>query len=71
MPGILQARLQEYVNQELPDVQAEFRKGKGNKDHIANIPWIIEKESSRKTSTSASLTMLKHLCGSQEIVENS
>ena len=44
---------------------------KGNKDHIAKIPWIIEKESSRKISTTASLTMLKHLCGSQEIVENS
>ena len=54
------------MNQELPDVQAGFRKGKGTKDHISKIPWIIEKESSRKTSTSASLTMLKHLCGSQE-----
>ena len=58
---ILQARVQEYVNQELPDVQAEFRKGKGNKDHIAKIPWIIEKESSRKISTSVSLTTLKPL----------
>ena len=44
---------------------------KGTKDHIANIPWIIEKESPRKTSTSASLTMVKHLCGSQETVETS
>ena len=40
---ILQARLQQYVNQELPDVQARFRKGKGTRDQIANICWIIEK----------------------------
>ena len=40
---ILQTRLQHYVNQELPDVQAGFRKGKGNRDQIANIHWIIEK----------------------------
>ena len=40
---ILQARLQQYVNQELPDVQAEFRKGRGPRDQIANIRWIIEK----------------------------
>ena len=40
---ILQARLQQYVNQELPDVQAGFRKGKGTRDQIANIHWIIEK----------------------------
>ena len=40
---ILQARLQQYVNQELPDVQAEFRKGRGTRDQIANIHWIIEK----------------------------
>ena len=40
---ILQARLQQYVNHELPDVQAGFRKGKGTRDQIANIPWIIEK----------------------------
>ena len=38
MLKILQARLQQYVNQELPDVQAEFRKGKGTRDQIANIP---------------------------------
>ena len=58
---ILQDRLQQYVNWELPDVQAGFRKGRGTRDHIANIHWILEKESSRKTSTSASLTMLKPL----------
>ena len=43
MPKILQARLQQYVNQELPDVQAGFQKGRGTKDQIANICWIIEK----------------------------
>ena len=43
MLKILQARLQQYVNQELPDVQAGFRKGRGTRDQIANIRWIIEK----------------------------
>ena len=43
MLKILQARLQQYVNRELPDVQAGFRKGRGTKDQIANILWIIEK----------------------------
>ena len=43
MPKILQARLQQYVNQELLDVQAGFRKGRGTRDQIANIRWIIEK----------------------------
>ena len=45
---ILQARLQHYVNRELPDVQAGFRKGRGTRDQIANIRWIIEKEESSK-----------------------
>ena len=40
---ILQARLQQYLNHELPDVQAGFRKGRGTRDQIANIPWIMEK----------------------------
>ena len=40
----LQARLQQYVNRELPDIQAGFRKGRGTRDQIANIHWIIEKE---------------------------
>ena len=44
MLKILQARLQQYINQELPDVQAGFRKGRGNRDQTANICWIIEKE---------------------------
>ena len=43
MLKILQARLQQYVNCELPDVQTAFRKGRGTRDQIANIPWIIEK----------------------------
>ena len=43
MLKILQARLQQYVNQELPDVQAEFRKVRGTRDQIANIRWIIKK----------------------------
>ena len=43
MLKILQARLQQYVNRELPDVQAGFRKGRGTKDQIANIYWIIKK----------------------------
>ena len=54
MLKILQARLQQYVNRELPDVQAGFRKGRGTRDQIANICWITRK-------TSASLTTLKHL----------
>ena len=64
MLKILQARLQQYVNQELPDVQAGFRKGRGTRDQIANISWIIDRareRASRKTSTSASLTMVKSL----------
>ena len=43
MLKILQARLQQYVKRELPDVQAGFRKGRGTRDQIANIRWIIEK----------------------------
>ena len=62
MLKILQARLQQYVNREIPDVQAGFRKGRGTRDQIANIHWIIKKqESSRKTSTSALLTRPKPL----------
>ena len=63
MLKILQARLQHYMNHQLPDIQAGFRKGRGTKDQIANIRWIIEKQgNSRKTSTSASLTTLKLEC---------
>ena len=62
MLKILQARFQQYINCELPDVLAGFRKGRGTRDQIANIHWIMEKvRSSRKTSISALLTMLKPL----------
>ena len=62
MLKILQARLQQYTNRELPDVQAGFRKGRGTRDQIANIVGSKKKqENSRKTFTSASLTMLKPL----------
>ena len=62
MHKILQARLQQYINQEIPDVQAGFRRDRRTRDQIANICWIMEKEgNSRKTSASASLTMLKPL----------
>ena len=63
MLKILQARLQQYVNHELPDVQAGFRKGRGTRDQIANIRWIIKKarEFQKKTSISALLTMPKPL----------
>ena len=63
MLKILQARLQQYVNRELPDVQAGFRKGRGTKDQIANIHWIMEKarQFQKKTSISALLTMPKPL----------
>ena len=62
MLKILQARLQEYMNHELPDVQAGFRKGRRTRGQIANIHWIIKKqESSRKTSISALLTKPKPL----------
>ena len=62
MLKILQARIQQYMNRELPDVQAGFRKGRGTRDQIANIRWIIGKaRESRKTSISALLTMPKPL----------
>ena len=58
MLKILQARLQQYVNRGLPDVQAGFQKGRGTTDQIANICWIIEKAREfQKTSISALLTM--------------
>ena len=74
MLQILQARLQQYVNRELPDVQAGFRKGRGTRDQIANIHWIIKKAREfQKTSISALLTMPKPLtvwitinCGNSE-----
>ena len=61
MLKILHAKLQQYMNHELPDVQAGFRKGRGTRDQIANILWVIRKarEFQKKTSISASLTMPK------------
>ena len=70
MLKILQARLLQYVNH----VQAGFRKGRGTREHIANIRWIIEKtrEFQKKTSTSASLNMLKIFdCVDHNKLENS
>ena len=63
MLKVLQTRLQQYVNLELPDVQVGFRKSRGTRDQIANVHWIIEKarELKKKKFTSASLTTLKPL----------
>ena len=71
MLKILQARLQQYVNRKLPDVQVGFRKGRGPRDQIANIRWIMEKarefqkktktKKQKQTSISAFLTMPKPL----------
>ena len=63
MLKILQARLQQYLNCELPDVQACFRKDRGTRDQIANIRWIMEnaREFQKKTSISALLTVPKPL----------
>ena len=70
---ILQGTLQPYLNQELPDVQDEFRKGRGTRDQIANIHWIIEKP--REFQKNIYLFHWLHrslwLCGSQQTVENS
>ena len=62
MLKILQARLKQYMKRELPDVQAGFRKGRGTRDHIANIRWIIEKAREfQQNIYSALLTMPKPL----------
>ena len=61
MLKILQVRLQQYVNRELPDVQAGFRKGRGTRDQIANIRWIIEKAREFQKNISALLTIPKPL----------
>ena len=62
MLKILQARLQQFMNHKLPDVQAGFRKGRGKRDQIANIRWIIEKAKEfQKSSTSALLIIPKPL----------
>ena len=69
----LQVRLQQYVIHELPDFQAGFRKGRGTRDQIANIRWIIEKTRElEKNICFCLLTIPKSwLCGSQQTVENS
>ena len=61
MLKILQSRLQYYENHKLPVVQADFRKGRGTRDKIANIPWIINKAKNSEKNISALLTMLKPL----------
>ena len=70
---ILQARLQQYVNHELPDVQAGFRKGRRTRDQIADIHWITEK--AREFQKIIYFCFIAYakvlLCGSQQTVENS
>ena len=70
---ILQARLQKYVNHELPEVQAGFRKGRGTIDQISNIRWIIEK--AREFQKNIYFCFIDYAkgfdCGSQLTVENS
>ena len=72
---ILQARLQQYVNRERPDFQAGFRKGRGTRDQIANIHWIIEKAREFQKNICFCLTACAKafdpLCGSRQTVENS
>ena len=73
MLKILQARLQQYVNCELPGVQAAFRKGRGTGDQIANIRWIIEK--AREFQKNICFCFIDYAkafdCGSQQTAENS
>ena len=73
MLKILQPRLQEYMNHELPDVQAGFRKGRGMRDQIANIHWIIEtaKELQKKIYFCFTEYAKTFLYGSQQTVGNS
>ena len=66
MLKILQARLQQYVNGELPDVQAGFRKGRGTRDQIANIPWITEKAREFQKNSCFIDYAKAFLCGSQQ-----
>ena len=72
MLKILQGRLQQYVNHELPGVQADFRKGRGTRYQIANIRWIIEKAREfQKTIYFCFIDYAKAFdCGSQQTVEN-
>ena len=71
---ILQARLQQYMNRELPDVQAGFRKGRGTRNQIASIHWILKKSKKIPVKHLLLLYWLPQslwLCGSQQTVENS
>ena len=68
---ILQARLQQHMNCELPDVQPGFRKGKGTRDQIANIWWIMEKAKEFHKNIYFCFIESLWLCGSQLTVENS
>ena len=70
----IQARLQQYVKRELPDVQVGFRKGRGTRDQIANICWIIKKSKrlpEKHLHLVYRLCQSLSLCGPQQIVENS
>ena len=73
MIKILQARLQQYMNRELPDVQTGFRKGRGTRNQIANVRWIIEK--AREFQKNICFCFIDYAeafdCGSQQTVENS
>ena len=74
MLKILQAKLQQYTNHELPDVLAGFRKGRGTRDQIANIPWITEKAREFLKNKNISFFFndyTKPLCESQQTVESS
>ena len=70
---ILQTRFQQYMNRELPDVQAGFRKGRGTRDQIVNICWIIKKAREfQKNIYFCSIDYAKAFdCGSQQTMENS
>ena len=72
MLKVVQTRLQQYMNRELPDAQAGFRKGGDTRDQVASICWIIEKsrEFQEKTSPSALITVPQHLGRSQQTAEN-
>ena len=68
---ILQARLQQYVNYELPDVQVGFKKGRGTRDQIANVCWIIKKAREFQKNICFIDYTKAFGCGSQQTVENS
>ena len=71
MLKILQAKLQHYVNRELPDVQAVFKKGRGTRDQNANICWIIEKAREFQEKSTTTTTKLKPLTVDHNKLENS